>query len=677
MIRFAAFALLAALAAVPVQAKDLLDHVIAAVDPTLAPARPLIECLAGGGEAERCALDAAKEQGVGALPIGPADDRVQKAVAVFAAARDGDWPKVLQIGGPVVAETVACAILPLQGPVKGAACAIIRHVISKKASLLGNVLAALKGPDWWRLFELLGTESCALIPNEGAAGVAREVLCGTLAQVLAEVQQWAKTLGGGLVAGSDALENLVFGDDSHMPYDRYFALYWQPWYHYGTARAYRGQEWHTAPGRVYDRCVDYFDAHNQYRSTARKTCGNLRDKFDRQVQGFAAALPVAVDGYFATVAKPAARIAAISTWGKPASGGPPPGEKLFVMVCETDLRQRVPFPEVSEVPCLLLDERAKQFGKNMFGGMYATMAKACFSDAAARDVQPTVWASACEELRPMYGQAVAGEALWLIATVGKLKDRGCTIDDAVNGKPALRIHCADPAAHSACRSAFHPNADKYCRLSEPPLRADRSLQQADAVFDGPMAASGPVAATAAAADERAQPVEMRRVTEARASNGSLQVRHLRFALAPVRIEAETLLERGAVRVAGGNAFAQPMSGFGPHWSGDAQLFWRDPEPGATLDLQIEVPQDGAWRVAIALTRAPDYGALAFEVDQHPVRTRFDGYAAGVEAPVVVELGTFAMQRGTRPLSLMVSGRNPAASAHFVGIDHILLTPAGD
>lgn len=36
-----------------------------------------------------------------------------------------------------------------------------------------------------------------------------------------------------------------------------------------------------------------------------------------------------------------------------------------------------------------------------------------------------------------------------------------------------------------------------------------------------------------------------------------------------------------------------------------------------------------------------------------------------------------MQRGTRPLSLMVNGRNPAASGHFVGIDHILLTPAGD
>jgi hypothetical protein len=677
MIRSAAFALLAALAVVPVQAKDLLDHVIAAVDPTLAPARPLIECLAGGGEPERCALDAAKAQAMGALPIGPGDDRVQKAVAVFAAARDGHWPKVVQIGGEVVAKSVACAVLPLQGPVKGAACAIVGHVIAKKAGLLGDVLAALKGPDWWRLFELLGSESCALIPDEGAAGVAREMLCGTLAQVLAEVQQWAKTLGGGLVAGSDALENLVFGDDSHMSYDRYFALYWQPWYHYGTARAYRGKEWHTAPGRVYDRCVDYFDAHNQYRSTARKTCGNLRDKFDRHVQGFAAALPVAVQGYFSTVAKPAARIAAISTWGKPASGGPPPGENLFVMVCETDLRQRVPFPEVSEVPCLLLEERAKQIGKGMFGPLYGAMAKMCFHDAAARDVQPTVWADACEELRPMYGQAVAGEALWLIATVGKLKGRGCTIDDAVDGKPALRIHCADPAAHSACRSAFHPNADKYCRLSEPPLRAERSLQQADAVFEGPMAASGPAAAMAAAADERAQPVEMRRVTEARAGNGTLQLRHLGVALAPIRIEAETLLERGAVRVAGGSAFAQPMSGFGPHWSGDAQLFWRDPEPGATLDLSIEVPRDGAWRVAIALTRAPDYGVLAFEVDQHPVRARFDGYAAGVGAPLVIELGTFAMQRGTRPVSLMVSGRNPLASAHFVGIDHILLTPAGD
>lgn len=205
------------------------------------------------------------------------------------------------------------------------------------------------------------------------------------------------------------------------------------------------------------------------------------------------------------------------------------------MVCETDLRQRVPFPEVSEVPCLLLDERAKQFGKSLFGGMYASMAKACFSDAAARNAQPTVWADACEELRPMYGQAVAGEALWLIATVGKLKGRGCSIDDAVDGKPALRIHCVDPAAYSACRSAFHPNADKYCRLSEQSLRADRGLQQVDAVFDGPMAASGPVAATAAAADERARPIEMRRVTDARASKDTPRLRHLSFALAPISI----------------------------------------------------------------------------------------------------------------------------------------------
>lgn len=157
------------------------------------------------------------------LPIGPSDNRVQKAVTVFAAARDGNWPKVLQVGGTVVAETIACAILPLQGHVKGAACAIIRHVIGKKSDLLADVLAALKGPDWWRLFTILGSESRALIPNEGATGVAREVLCGTLAQALTEIQQWAKTLG------SDALENLVFGDDSHMPYDRYFALFWQPW----------------------------------------------------------------------------------------------------------------------------------------------------------------------------------------------------------------------------------------------------------------------------------------------------------------------------------------------------------------------------------------------------------------------------------------------------------------
>jgi hypothetical protein len=144
----------------------------------------------------------------------------------------------------------------------------------------------------------------------------------------------------------------------------------------------------------------------------------------------------------------------------------------------------------------------------------------------------------------------------------------------------------------------------------------------------------------------------------------------------LRIEAEGLLRDGAFQLRGGQVVAQPMSGFGPGWGGNAQLFWHGGAVGAVLDLMIDVPQDGAWVVEIDLTRAPDYGQLAFEVDQHPVAAPFDGYAPGVVGPVTVTLGTFAMRAGRRPVSLMITGRNPAATGFLVGIDRILLKPSG-
>ena len=144
--------------------------------------------------------------------------------------------------------------------------------------------------------------------------------------------------------------------------------------------------------------------------------------------------------------------------------------------------------------------------------------------------------------------------------------------------------------------------------------------------------------------------------------------------APDAFEAERLLAAGKAQVRGGQAVAQDMAGFGPGWSGNAQLFWHGGAVGATLDLLIDVPGDGAWVVEIALTQAPDYGQLAFEVDQHPAGQVFDGYAPQVAGPVTVALGSFAMQRGPRLVSLKIVGRNPSSTGFLAGIDRIRLSP---
>lgn len=670
------------LAAAPAHAEDLLDYVIQAIDPTLQPARPVIECLAGGGTAEYCTWQVAQQQAGGALPIGPKDDRVQLAAKVFKAAADEKWLEVLNVGGVLVAKSVSCAMLPVQGPLKAPACNVVGWVISNNAATLDKAWEAMTGPDWWALVDLLGAAACELIPAEGSAAYAKDVLCGPLAIVLAQVKEWANAVGNAAVAGFDAVENLVFGDDSHMPYDTYYALYWRPWYHYSTAQIWQGQGLGPAVESVQDRCVDYFDSHNQYRSTARKTCRNMKSKFDREVKGFADALPVAVDGYFATVAEPAIRAFARNAFGKPAQKKPQ-GEDLFVSNCAFQIRARFPFPEPDELACDLLAARAKAQppgGLVNLSALFQAQADTCYSHVKQQTLDPTVWQMACDEMRARYGQRFAGETLKVMKIVGDLKGEGCKlIDPEQAGK--LLLECATPGARAKCMEALIPDGRKYCTM--PPLKMSDTRGAEQSVSAGAQAQAAAAAAAAAQAQQpgrAAQPgAAQRQPADAQATSfppsHQAQMTEGQALRAPEAFEAERLLSSGKFLIRGGQAVAQDMSGFGRGWTGDAQLFWTGGAVGATLDLLVDVPVDGSWTVEIALTQAPDYGQLAFEVDQHPVTQTFDGYAPRVAGPVKVSLGTFAMQKGARMVSLKIIGRNPAASGWLAGVDHVVLRPA--
>ena len=235
---------------------------------------------------------------------------------------------------------------------------------------------------------------------------------------------------------------------------------------------------------------------------------------------------------------------------------------------------------------------------------------------------------------------------------------------AIGGKAGPRLSCDTYAAYSDCLGKFHPNGKKYCSTPPVQLLDIRATQAAGpAATDAPLA--GPVAGAAPPAGQ----------ARGRLDTGAIAIAAGRLRQDVVSVEAETLLASGRFRLRGGQAAAQPMGGFGPGWSGGAQLFWHDGAPGATLDLLVDVPRDGAWVVEIDLTRAPDYGQLAFEVDQHRVAEGFDGYAPGVAGPATVSLGTFAMQRGERPVSLMITGRGRSSTGFLVGVDRIRLRPS--
>lgn len=656
------------------EAKDVIDYVIEAIDPTLAPARPLIECLAGGGDALQCAQEVAKEQGKSALPIGAGDDRVKKAVAVFMAVRDERWADVVKIGGEVVAKTVACAIIPVEGPAKGTACSIIGWVIANNASMLDKAYQALKGPDWWALVGLLGTAACDLIPGDGAAGAAKEVLCGPLASVLAGAKQVAEQLSNLAVQGADAVENFIFGDDSHMPYDTYYALSWQPWYHYAVARLLWGNSLTSLAASIYDPCVIYFDSHNQYKSTAQKTCGDMRDKrFLPEVKGFAAAMPVAVSGYFETVVRPAVRVAALVAYGKKTTGEPP-GKKLFQNNCAYQMRGRFPFPEPNDEVCKAIARRWVEYPA--FKAQFIAAAKQCYADHNLQMPTPTVWATACEAMGPMYVKAFAQESLKLIASIARLRGKHCKEAAEQNG---IVFTCQDHAGYSACLTELHPSGWTRCRKAIPVLsRSDQMRGQGKA---GSQLAPVPIpkrnwgsasdARRGSAAGQKATGPQVPAPTPT-PPPPTRRAGSTGRAAAPVAFEAEALLAAGKVVAGRGQALAQSMSGFGAGWSGGAQILWTARAVGDSLVLTFDLAQPGTYGLEIDLSHAPDYGIVDIQVDGQRSTVRHDGYAPRVTTPVAVPLGRLALGAGPHRITLRIAGRSRSSDGTFAGIDRVRL-----
>ncbi|TAK52767.1 MAG: hypothetical protein EPO25_12655 [Gammaproteobacteria bacterium] len=125
--------------------------------------------------------------------------------------------------------------------------------------------------------------------------------------------------------------------------------------------------------------------------------------------------------------------------------------------------------------------------------------------------------------------------------------------------------------------------------------------------------------------------------------------------------------------------AQDMQGFGPQWSGGAQLFWRPPAPvdqpirnWPSLTLPLEVPDDGLYSLALDFTTAPDYGNVRVFLRGNAVAD-FPAYGTGVGRREVV-LGRHQLKAGSNQLILAVFGKQEASSNFFVGLDRITARP---
>jgi hypothetical protein len=112
------------------------------------------------------------------------------------------------------------------------------------------------------------------------------------------------------------------------------------------------------------------------------------------------------------------------------------------------------------------------------------------------------------------------------------------------------------------------------------------------------------------------------------------------------------------------------------WSDDAQLWFRSTKVGDTFTVSFHVPAGGSYNVSAFLTRAPDYGIHQLAIDGKEIGEPFDGYAPGVERVGPVAYGKVGLSKGRHELTLTITGKDPASSGYYAGIDVLELRRAG-
>ena len=137
----------------------------------------------------------------------------------------------------------------------------------------------------------------------------------------------------------------------------------------------------------------------------------------------------------------------------------------------------------------------------------------------------------------------------------------------------------------------------------------------------------------------------------------------------IQVEGESMLPVVA-------ATAPVSTQAGGQWSGGAQLLLAAAGVGDYATVAFDVPNGGVYDLSLPRSVGPSSGAYLVKVDGGQVGLTCDAYAptAGVTAPQ--ELGQLHLAAGRHTLTVVVTGKNAAATGYSVGLDYIDLRFAG-
>jgi hypothetical protein len=136
------------------------------------------------------------------------------------------------------------------------------------------------------------------------------------------------------------------------------------------------------------------------------------------------------------------------------------------------------------------------------------------------------------------------------------------------------------------------------------------------------------------------------------------------------VEAEDL--ESTAKATNGGFWAHDMAAGsdGIIWSNGSVLSWYPMELNAEFSLPVPCRAEGTYHLVARMVSGPDAGTFQFLLDGKPVGGPTDLYAP-TAVPKEVSIGTFALKAGPVPLSLRITGRNPASTGYVIGIDAFL------
>ena len=140
----------------------------------------------------------------------------------------------------------------------------------------------------------------------------------------------------------------------------------------------------------------------------------------------------------------------------------------------------------------------------------------------------------------------------------------------------------------------------------------------------------------------------------------------------IRIEGEDLIEKAFVKL--GNVKPQGMSGFGPAWSGNRQLWWTGGQPGEVLTMKVPGLKPGTYDLTLFPTTAHDYGMIRVAINGQLKEA--DLYDLKVLPAAPIRFEKVNVSPG-EPLQIDVhlTGANPQAKPSYMfGLDRVEAAP---